>query len=314
MNTLQSYYANRILPTADVERWLMLQKAPASFRDVYIAVAPYSDPQGEWELCESLVATSGFCESPEKNFFLSLLINTDATRPTEFDLGVGKFYRSNEPGTFVLGDDIAVPRIQGNGPFHSLALYFDREAMLSRLKENLDGDEPSLEFLHSRTFRDEGLEAMMKQLLYEGCQSQVESRLLREELIERILQRLLVVGKHDVPQVSERDRLKNQSVAKVLDYIHANLHLDISLEELSGVAGVTRSHFGRLFRQTVGIPPVQYIIRLRVEQTKQMLKKKSHELSIDEIGRTCGYYDRSHMHHEFVRHVGVTPDIFRRYS
>nr|WP_058998923.1 helix-turn-helix transcriptional regulator [Leptolyngbya sp. NIES-2104] len=64
-------------------------------------------------------------------------------------------------------------------------------------------------------------------------------------------------------------------------------------------------HFSRLFKQSTGLSPHQYVIRCRVERAKQLLLKG--EMTIAEVAATVGFYDQSHFAHYFRRLMGVTP-------
>lgn len=50
-------------------------------------------------------------------------------------------------------------------------------------------------------------------------------------------------------------KLSDQQVARAIEYRHANLERDISLEELTTVVNVSQSHLGRMFKQSTGLSP-----------------------------------------------------------
>src|SRR5262249_39457699 len=65
-------------------------------------------------------------------------------------------------------------------------------------------------------------------------------------------------------------RLPERKLREVLSYIEDNIGGDISLREIAGVAGLSVSHFKMLFRESVGMPLHQYVIRRRVERAKSL--------------------------------------------
>lgn len=96
----------------------------------------------------------------------------------------------------------------------------------------------------------------------------------------------------------------------VLEYIQAHLDENLSLESIAQVAGMSRYHFIRRFKQTMNESPYQYLIRQRIEQAKQLLKVS--QLPISDIAVNCGFANQSHFTKHFKQRVGITPQLFRR--
>jgi AraC family transcriptional regulator len=61
--------------------------------------------------------------------------------------------------------------------------------------------------------------------------------------------------------------LTQQQMSRVLDFVQAHLDQDLSLETLAQQAGFSPSHFARLFRQTTGASPHQFVLRQRIEHS-----------------------------------------------
>jgi AraC family transcriptional regulator len=97
---------------------------------------------------------------------------------------------------------------------------------------------------------------------------------------------------------------------RVLDYLHAHLDTDLSLDELAAVAGLTRHHFAQAFKSSVGEPPHRYVVEHRVVRAAELLAQSS--ASIAEIAVAVGFANQSHLTHHFRRTHGVTPSCFRR--
>ncbi|YBV94059.1 AraC family transcriptional regulator (plasmid) [Phyllobacteriaceae bacterium JZ32] len=90
----------------------------------------------------------------------------------------------------------------------------------------------------------------------------------------------------------------------------ANLDGKIGLGELARACGLSRSHFAREFKTTVGMPPLQWLLAQRIERAKELLLNPS--MPIEVIARQCGFVDQSHFTRAFSRAVGVTPAAWRR--
>ena len=96
---------------------------------------------------------------------------------------------------------------------------------------------------------------------------------------------------------------------QVLDYIAVNYGKNILLEEMAAEASLSPSHFARLFKQTIGQSPYQFLMTYRIEQAKKMLDKPN-TLMID-IALHCGFSDQAHFSRTFKKIEGTTPKQYR---
>ncbi len=114
------------------------------------------------------------------------------------------------------------------------------------------------------------------------------------------------------PTVHEDDRLSHPSLTKVLDYLH-EYYVDpkaVRLEDLADIAKITQFHFHRLFKQTTGKTPKQYVLQLRIDRAKHLLRSTNQRLP--QVAQTCGFTRTSQLNKWFVQFVGVSPEQFRR--
>jgi AraC family transcriptional regulator len=111
----------------------------------------------------------------------------------------------------------------------------------------------------------------------------------------------------DGPELSPRH------LSRVIRYIEQNISRPISLDDLATIAQVSRFHFTRLFKRTVGISPMAYLERSRVQRAQDLIKEG--ELPLAEIAVAVGFADQSHFTRRFHLHNGLTPAVFaRRYG
>lgn len=107
-----------------------------------------------------------------------------------------------------------------------------------------------------------------------------------------------------------RGGLNRHQLARVIDFVHAHFAQDIPLSALSSVAGLSPYHFARLFKQSTGLAPHQYLVQVRVERAKGLLLQSRE--STTSIALQVGFCDQSHFAIHFKRAYGVTPRAFRR--
>ncbi|MEO0708429.1 MAG: helix-turn-helix transcriptional regulator, partial [Cyanobacteria bacterium J06649_5] len=72
---------------------------------------------------------------------------------------------------------------------------------------------------------------------------------------------------------------------------------------------MSQFHFSRLFKQSLGISPYQYLLQQRVECAKQLLKNT--DRLITDIAFTCGFNSHSHLSKQFKQLTGMTPKAYR---
>jgi len=96
---------------------------------------------------------------------------------------------------------------------------------------------------------------------------------------------------------------------KIEDYVRAHLAENISIETLAELAELSPFHFSRVFKQTTGMTPLQFVIRERMLQAQQLIRETSR--SLIEIALDVGYTSPSHFAQVFRRTVGMVPTQFR---
>jgi len=99
-------------------------------------------------------------------------------------------------------------------------------------------------------------------------------------------------------------RADNAAVTRAIDYMQGHLHSSLGLQELCGVAGLSRYHFIRVFEKATGMPPHAYLNQLRINHAKKLIAAKT---PIGEVAIESGFFDQSHLTYHFKRIVGVTP-------
>lgn len=83
-----------------------------------------------------------------------------------------------------------------------------------------------------------------------------------------------------------------------------------TLEQLAGAAHLSRTNLLRIFRQATGKSPIDYLIGLRIEAAKRLLRQN--ELSMTEIAHETGFGDSNYFARQFRLMTGRTPTAFRR--
>jgi AraC family transcriptional regulator len=102
-----------------------------------------------------------------------------------------------------------------------------------------------------------------------------------------------------------KGRLNPYQLKSVVDFAHSCMQSDIGLHEMAGLVNLSPYHFGRLFKQTVGKSPYQFILQLKIEYAKKMIKQNNGPIS--EIAYQLNFSDQSHFSNAFRKATGISP-------
>lgn len=98
-------------------------------------------------------------------------------------------------------------------------------------------------------------------------------------------------------------------VQYAIDYISCHYTERIKINELADYIGVNRSYLASSFKKSVGCSPQEYLVNLRMEKAKSLLRKTN--MSINAISNALGYTDQLAFSKIFKKHYGVSPKIYR---
>ena len=182
--------------------------------------------------------------------------------------------------------------------------------LLNRVAEGFDFDPSRIEIRNRFQMRDAQLENIGWALKAEMESGYPCGSLYLDSLAVSVAARL-VRCHSSVSAESEKPngRLLGRRLKDVISYIEDNLSRNISLDDIATVAGLSVSHFKCLFRESVGLPVHQYVIRRRVERAKTLLGEG--KMPISQIALETGFAHQSHLAHHMRRLLGVSPKTLR---
>lgn len=100
-----------------------------------------------------------------------------------------------------------------------------------------------------------------------------------------------------------------EEITDIILYLHTNYDKKITLELLAEKFNINRTTLSEKFNKYVGMPPIEYLIKLRINIATLMLKDSM--LPISEIMYKVGFNDISHFGRSFRKYTGVSPSSFR---
>ena len=78
---------------------------------------------------------------------------------------------------------------------------------------------------------------------------------------------------------------------------------------MAAQAGLTPSHFCRVFKRATGVTPHQYVMKARLDRARDLLGQS--DLSIAQVAEMTGFTSQSHFTRAFRQYAGDTPSGWR---
>ncbi len=104
-------------------------------------------------------------------------------------------------------------------------------------------------------------------------------------------------------------RLQDFYIQEAVIFMEHNYQRELTVEEVADACKLNRSYFSKLFKESMGCPPQEFLIRLRLSKAAEQMKRT--KASIGEISVSCGYPNQLHFSRAFKKRYGVSPREWR---
>lgn len=177
-----------------------------------------------------------------------------------------------------------------------------------RLWMELGADQnPLFEHLDGRRF-----EALFDELLALVVQKPVAHEAKAHVALSAILVELMLSRAQSsrAPSLVDRKSVLSDKVRQAVEIFERNFYYPkLSLKEVGSRVGTDIFQLSRKFRREVGMPPIQYLNRYRVEQARHLLSISDD--SVKQIARLVGISDPDYLARVFRKVTGQSPRAFR---
>jgi len=133
--------------------------------------------------------------------------------------------------------------------------------------------------------------------------------LLVREKLSRLW--LLIINNHqeDLKEQNAVKDIDSLRLKKMMTFIHDNYMNQLELHDIAKTAIISERECLRCFKRTIGIPPIQYLLRHRISIAADMLVNTS--MNITEISYQAGFDSPSYFSQIFKKFMSVTPNEYR---
>lgn len=111
-----------------------------------------------------------------------------------------------------------------------------------------------------------------------------------------------------IPEMESIKVLKEHKLSQIKEYIDTEFTEDLSLDKLSMQFSINKFSLIRSFKKEYYLSPHQYIMDLRVNRAKELIRTGE---DLTSITHSCGFYDQSHFIKTFKIYTGLTPESYR---
>jgi AraC family transcriptional regulator len=240
-----------------------------------------------------------------ENFLLVVLEGSTKcevlTRAKKFEFDAG-------PGTTFILPRGTVDELRWKGPTRRITVAINEKLLIDAVGESRC--ERGVELTEHWNLADSNLMAVLLAMRADLDTGSPTGRLYGESLSNALSVYLLkrYAARNYMPTVNQGG-LPSYRLKRVHDYIADNLTKDISLAELSAVAGMSSHYFSQLFKIRTGHTPYRYVLLQRIARAKDSLRDP--QRSIFEAGLDAGFQNASHFARVFRELTGTTPSRYR---
>jgi AraC-like DNA-binding protein len=128
----------------------------------------------------------------------------------------------------------------------------------------------------------------------------------RQELFARALERVFADGV-DGSVAPQSQGYETAAIRRARDILHARFSEQVSLQELADATGLSQFYLLRVFGRSLGLPPHQYQMHLRLARARALLRRGE---PASQVAVAVGFADQSHFVRAFRRFHGLTPGMF----
>ncbi|WP_342423791.1 AraC family transcriptional regulator [Paenibacillus sp. FSL E2-0178] len=102
-----------------------------------------------------------------------------------------------------------------------------------------------------------------------------------------------------------------RTVKQMINYMTSQYAHPVSIEQMCGSLGYNRAYLSRIFKQETGLSPVTYLLKLRIEKSRQLLRERP-ELSVEQVAASVGLTDALYFSRQFKRFCAQSPSTYRQ--
>lgn len=139
-----------------------------------------------------------------------------------------------------------------------------------------------------------------------------EKDLIASLALKELMIRLSQTQARDMMEQTYKELASGNRLAHVVSYIKKNIRENISLDDLAQEACMSKAHFLRIFKQDMGMTPMEFVLHERLKLAKKYLQLG--KFQIQEVCYMAGFRNNTYFIRAFKQEFGLTPKVFQTRS
>jgi AraC family transcriptional regulator len=136
-----------------------------------------------------------------------------------------------------------------------------------------------------------------------------EKDIIAELALRELLIRLMQTQAREIMEKSHSQLAGNNRLAFVVQFIKSNLRENITIDQLSDKACMSKPHFYRCFKEELGISPAEFILQERLKMAKEYLKNPRNQVT--QVCYMAGFNNPNYFIRAFKADTGMAPKVFQ---
>ncbi len=156
---------------------------------------------------------------------------------------------------------------------------------------------------------DSAINQIIQRLFFLFSENHPSKDVFVDFMLKELIIRILRANYREIYTEQALELSSNNRIAFVINYIRKNLSKPLSIQELSRKAYMSESHFHRIFKNEIGLSPIDFINNERIKLATRLLSNPS--IKIKEVYRECGFDSRSYFNRMFRRKQNLSPTEYQ---
>lgn len=209
---------------------------------------------------------------------------------------------------------IDFPEARMDNPTKCLALAISQDTIedtilwLNEHKPREDGEWTFADY-NLRFTNDIAIQQIIQRLIFVFAENHRSKDIFADFMLRELIIRILQSESKRIYSGNHIDHNKSR-LAHIITYIQQNLHLELSVKELSNKAYMSESNFHRVFKNEFNLSPIEFINEERIKLAARLLRNP--RMKIKDIYMSCGFKSLSYFSRMFKRKTNQSPKQYQK--
>ncbi|MEO0573180.1 MAG: AraC family transcriptional regulator [Bacteroidota bacterium] len=210
---------------------------------------------------------------------------------------------------------IDFPEAREDNPTRCLAMEIGEDRLkrvISFMNDRMgrcDGQEWNLMDYNFHFTNDTSIYQILQRLVYLYTENHPSKDFFVSNMVQELIVRILQANVRKTFETQTRELSGTKRLAYIVQYVRKNIRNPLSIKELSEKACMSESHFYKVFKQEMGISPIDFINTERIQKAMELLQDPS--INLTEVFLESGFTNRSYFNRMFKRQKGISPSNYR---